>query len=225
MTWRRFFVPFAAVVVTAAFVQAQPQNSEHPQNTQPTFKKHQIGESVQAFFSIARIAEKNGMLSTDYCRLYLNDPKVKKAIEKAKKKGKDDPSALVAVMTVEGCHNIRAALAGQDVEVDLRFAAEFGSGSAQFVAGRLASVSFVVKAPLNDVVEDMTAKLNAKPQQDVETSQNAIGAIVKLRRANWTLPNTLVKVSESQSLDGSNIGTEVSVTDLAIMKQRKNSLN
>jgi hypothetical protein len=89
----------------------------------------------------------------------------------------------------------------------------------------LGSVSFVVKAPFNDVVEDMTTKLNAKPQQDVETSQNAIGAIIKLRKANWTLPNTLVKVSESKSLDGSDIGTEVSVTDLAIIKQRKNSLN
>jgi hypothetical protein len=225
MTWRRFLIPFAAVVVTAAFVQAQPQSSEHPQNTQLTFKEHRIGESAQAFFSIAKMSEKNGMLSTEYCRLYLNDPRAKKAIEKAKKKGGDDPSALVAVMTVEGCHNIQAALAGQDVEVDARFAAEFGSGSAQFIAGRLASISFVVKAPFNDVVEDMTAKLNAKAQQDIETSQNAIGAIVKLRKANWTLPNTLVKVSESQSLDGSNIGTEVSVTDLAIMKHRANSLN
>ena len=225
MTWRRVLIPFAAVVVAAAFVQAQPQSSELPQNTQPTFKEHRIGESAQAFFSIAKMSEKSGMLSTDYCRLYLNDPKVKKAIEKAKKKGGDDPSALVAVMTVEGCHNIQAALAGQDVEVDVRFAAEFGSGSVQFIAGRLASVSFVVKAPFNDVVEDMTAKLNAKPQQDVETSQNAIGAIIKLRKANWTLPNTLVKVSESKSLDGSDIGTEVSVTDLAIIKQRKNSLN
>jgi hypothetical protein len=225
MTWRRVLIPFAAVVVAAAFVQAQPQSSELPQNTQPTFKEHRIGESAQAFFSIAKMSEKSGMLSTDYCRLYLNDPKVKKAIEKAKKKGGDDPSALVAVMTVEGCHNIQAALAGQDVEVDVRFAAEFGSGSVQFIAGRLASVSFVVKAPFNDVVEDMTTKLNAKPQQDVETSQNAIGAIIKLRKANWTLPNTLVKVSESKSLDGSDIGTEVSVTDLAIIKQRKNSLN
>ena len=67
-------------------------------------------------------------------------------------------------MIVEGCNNIQAALAGQDVEVDARFAAEFGSGSVQFVAGHLASVSFVVKAPFNDVVEDMTAKLNANPQ-------------------------------------------------------------
>ena len=225
MTLRRFLTLFAVVVVTAAFVQAQLQNSEHTQNTQPTFKEHRIGESAQEFFSIAKMAEKNGMLSTEYCRLYLDDPKVQKAIEKAKKKGADDPSLLVTTMNVEGCNNIRAALAGQDVEIGVRFAAEFGSGSAQLIAGRLASVSFVVKAPFNDVVEDMTAKLNAKPSLSVDTLQNAVGAIVKQRRAIWIHPNTLVTVSELQSLDGGNIGTEVSVSDPAIMKRRTNSLN
>jgi hypothetical protein len=169
---------------------------------------------------------KNGMLSTDYCRTYLNDPKVKKAIEKSiKKKGEDDTSSLVATINVEGCYNVQVALAGQDAEVEMRFAAEFGSGSAKFVAGRLASVSFVVKAPFNDVVEDMTAKVNAKPQLGVDTLQNAVGAIVKQRRATWILPNTLVSVSESQSLEGGNIGTEVSVYDPVMMKHRTNSLN
>ena len=115
------------------------------------------------------------MLSTDYCRSYLNDPKVKKAIEKAKKKGGDDPSLLVATMDVEGCNNIQAALAGEDIEVEMRFATEFGSGSAQFVAGHLASVSFVVKAPFNYVVEDMIAKLNAEAQLGVDTFQNRSG--------------------------------------------------
>jgi hypothetical protein len=169
--------------------------------------------------------EKNGMLSADYCSTYLHDPKVKKAIEKAKKNGGDDPSSLGATMNVEGCNNIRAALAGQDVEVEVRFASEFGSGSTQFVAGRLASVRFVVKAPFNDVVEDMIAKLNANPQLGVETLQNGVGAIVNQRWATWTLPNFLVKVSESQSLEGDNIGTAVSVSDPTITKHRTNSLN
>jgi hypothetical protein len=213
------------VVGTAAFLQAEQPTSEPTRNTQPTFKEHRIGESAQEFFSIARVAGKNGMLSTDYCRSYFNDPKVKKAIEKARKKGRDDPSSLVSTMIAEGCNSIRAALAGQDVEVNVLFAAEFGSGSVQFVAGRLASVSFVVKAPFNEVVEDMNAKLNAKPQLDVHTFQNTVAAMVKQRRAMWTLPNTLVKLSELQSLEGDNIGTEVSVSDPEIMKHRTNSLN
>ena len=225
MTLSRFLTLFVAVVGTAAFLQAQQLISEPTRNNQPTFKQHRIGESAQEFFSIAKMAEKNGMLSADYCRSYLNDPKVKKAIEKAKKKGGDDPSLLVATMNVEGCNNIGAALAGQDVEIEVRFAAEFGSGRAQFVAGHLASVKFVVKAPFNDVVEDMIAKLNADPQLGVETLQNGIGAIVNLHRAMWTLPNFLVKVSELQSLEGDNIGTEVSVSDPAMMKHRANSLN
>jgi hypothetical protein len=225
MTLSRFLTLFVAVVGTAAFLQAQQPNSEPTRNTQPTFKQHRIGESAQEFFSIAKMAEKNGMLSTDYCRSYLNDPKVKKAIEKAKKKGGDDPSSLVVVMNVEGCNNIRAALAGQDVEVEVRFAAELGSGRAQFVAGRLASLRFVVKAPFNDVVEDMTAKLNANPQLGEETLQNAVGAIVKQRRAMWALPNLFVKVSGLQSLEGDDIGTEVSVSDPVMMKHRTNSLN
>lgn len=222
MTLSRFLTLFAAVIGTAAFLQAEQPST---QNIQPTFKEHRIGESAQEFFSIAKMAEKNGMLSTAYCRSYLNDPKVKKAIEKAKKKGADDPSLLVATMDVEGCNNIQAALAGQDIEVEVRFATEFGSGSAQFVAGHLASVSFVVKAPFNEVVEDMSAKLNAKPQLDVHTFQNTVAAMVKQRRAMWTLPNTLVKLSELQSLEGDNIGTEVSVSDPEIMKHRTNSLN
>jgi hypothetical protein len=225
MTLRRFLTIFLAVVGTAAILQAQQQASEPTRNAQPTFKEHRIGESAQEFFSIARVAEKNGMLSTDYCTSYLNDPKAKKAIEKARKKSADDPSSLVATMIVEGCSNIQAALAGQDVEVDVRFAAEFGDGRVRFVAGHLASVRFVAKASFNDVVEDMTAKLNGNPQRDVETLQNAVGAIVKQRRAMWTLPNFLVKVSALQSLGGDDIGTEVSVSDPVMTKHRTNSLN
>ncbi len=225
MTLSRFLTLFAVVIGIAAFLQAEQPISERTQNTQPTFKEHRIGESAQEFFSIARVAEKNGMLSTDYCRAYLNDPKVKRGIEKAKKRGADDPSSLVATVITDGCNNIQAALAGQDVEVDVRFAAEFGSGRVRFVAGRLASARFVVKAPFNDVVEDMTAKLNANPLLDAETLQNGIGAIVKQRRAMWTLPNFLVKVSELQSLGGDDIGTEVSVSDPAMTKHRTNSLN
>jgi len=225
MTLSRILTLFAVVVGTAAFLQAEQPNSEHTQNTQPTFKEHRIGESAQEFFSIAKVAEKNGMLSTDYCRSYFNDPKVKKTIEKAKKKSGDDPSSLVATIIEEGCNNIRAALAGQDVEVDVRFAAEFGSGRVRFVAGHLASVRFVANAPFNDVVEDMTAKLNANPQLVVDTLQNGVGAIVNQRRAMWTLPNFLVKVSELQSLEGDSIGTEVLLSDPAMIKHRTNSLN
>lgn len=224
MTLKRFLIISLAVVGTAASLQAQPTN-EPTRNTQPTFKEHRIGESAKEFFSIARVAEKNGMLSTDYCRSFLNDPKAKKAIEKAKNKGGNDPTSLVVAMVVEGCGNIQAALAGQDVEVDAQFAAEFGSGQVRFVDGHLASVKFVVKASFSDVVEDMTAKLNANPQQDIETFQNRVGAIVKQRRAMWTLPSVFVKVSELQSLEGDNIGTEVSVADPAIAKHRTNSLN
>jgi hypothetical protein len=224
MTLSRFLTLLAAVVGTAVFLQAQQPNSERPQKTQPTFKEHRIGESAQEFFSIAKMAGKNGMLSTDYCRSYLDDPKVKKAIEKAKKKGLDSPSLLMATMDVGGCNSIRAALAGRNADVDLRFAAEFDSGTAQFVAGHLALVSFVVNAPFDDVVEDMTAKLNAKPHREIATLQNAVGAIVKQPRAVWTLPNLLATLSELRSLADDNIGTEVSVSDPAMMV-RTNSLN
>lgn len=225
MTLSRFLTLLAAVVGTAAFLQAQQPKDGYTQQTQPTFKEHRIGESAQQFFSIAKMAEKNGMLSTDYCRSYLNDPKVKKAIEKAKKKGGDDPSSLVATLDVAGCNNIQAALAGQNVEVEVRFAAEFGSGRAQFVAGHLASVRFVVTASFKDVVEDVTAKLNVNPQLSVDKVQNAVGAILQPHRATWTLPNILVNVSEVHSLEGDIIGTEVSVYDPAMMKHRTNSLD
>jgi hypothetical protein len=86
-------------------------------------------------------------------------------------------------------------------------------------------VKFVVKAPFNNVVEDMTAKLSANPQLDTETLQNGVGAIVKQRRAIWTLPSFLVKISSLQSLEGDDIGTEVSVSDPAMMKHRTNSLD
>jgi len=229
MTSSRILTLFAVVVATAAFLQAEQPTSEPTRNAQPTFKEHRIGETAQEFFAIAKVVAKNGMLSTEYCRVYSNDSKVKKAIDKVSKKSADmddpSPSSSLAAMTAEGCKNIQAALAGQDVVVDVLFAAEFGSGSVQFVAGRLASERFVVKAPFNEVVEDMNAKLNAKPQLDVRTVQNSVAAMVKHRSAMWTLPNTLVKVSELQSLEGDNIGTEVSVSDPEIMKHRTSSLN
>jgi hypothetical protein len=225
MKWSCPLTLFAAILVTATFLHAQQPNTEHGSTIQPTFKEHRIGESAQEFFAIAKMADKDGMRSTDYCRSYLNDPKVNKAIERSKKKGLNDPSVVAATMDVEGCNRIQTALAGQDVEISARFAVEFGSGSAQFIAGHLASVSFVVKAPFRDVVEDMTAKLNAKPQLGIDTFQNTVGAIVKQQRAVWTLPNTLVKVSELQSLEGDNLGTEVSLFDPALMKHRTNSLN
>lgn len=225
MTMSRFLTLFVALVGTASFLQAQQPNSEPARSIQPTFKQHRIGESAQEFFSIAKVAEKSGMLSTDFCRSYLIDPKVKKAIEKAKKKGGSDSASLVVIMTVEGCNTIQTALAGQDVEVESRFAAEFGSGQVRFIAGHLAAVRFVVKAPFKDVVEDMTAKLNANPELGVETFQNSVAAIVKQQTATWTLPDILVKLSELQSLESDKIGTEVSVSDPAIMKHRTNSLN
>lgn len=231
MTLSRFLTLFAAIIGTAAFLQAEQPKVDNTQNMQPMFKEHRIGESAQEFFSIAKMAEKNGMLSTDYCSSYLNDPKVKKAIEKAKKKNAagssfwGGSSVSAATMDVEGCNSIQAALAGQDVEVEARYATEFGSGITRFVAGHLASVIFVAKAPFNDVVEDMIAKLNVKPQRDVHTYQNSVGAIVDQRRAMWTLPSTRVKVSELQSVDGESIGTEVSVSDPVMMKHRANSLN
>ena len=224
MTLRGFFIVSAAVLGSVAFLQAQQPNSEY-QKTQPTFKEHRVGESAKEFFSIAKMAEKGGTLSTDYCRSYLEDPKVMKAIEKTKRKGWADQSLLIATMDVEGCNKIRAALAGKDTEIDLRFASEFGTGVAQFVTGHLGSVNFVVKVPFNDVVEDMTSKMKSAPQLSVETLQNEVGAIVKQRRAAWKLPNTVVKVIELHSLDGSSIETGVSVSDLELMKRRPNSLN
>jgi hypothetical protein len=77
MALSRVLTLFAVVVGAAAFLQAEQPTGEPTRNSQPTFKEHRIGESAQEFFSIARVAEKNGMLSTDYCRSYLNDPKVK----------------------------------------------------------------------------------------------------------------------------------------------------
>ncbi len=228
MSLRRSLTLFAMVVGTAAFLQAEQPIGEHTQNIQPTFKEHRIGETAQAFFSIAKMAEKNGMLSSDYCRSYLDDPKVKRAIEKAKKNGGDAPAHDLSrdpLLNVEGCNHIRAALAGEDAEVEARFATEFGTGSVQFIAGHLASVSFVVKAPFSDVVEDMTAKLNASPQLGVDTIQNGVGSIINQRRAMWTLPNFLAKVSEVHSLDGDSTGAEVSLSDPALMKHRTNSLN
>jgi len=225
MILRRLLTICAAVIVTTAFVQGQPQNSEHAQNTQPTFKAHRLGESAQEFFSIAKMEGNEGMLSTEYCRQYFNDPRVKKAIEKAKRRSGEGQPLPAALMNLEGCNRIQAALAGGNVDIELRFAAEFDSGSARFVAGRLASLDFIVNPLFNDVVEDMTAKLEAKPQIGVETIQNSVGAIVKRRNASWTLPNTVVRVTELHSLEGGDIGTTVSVSDPEILKHRANSLN
>lgn len=224
MPFRRVLVAFAVAVGTVTGVAAQ-QNTEIPQKAQPTFKEHRLGESAQEFFSIAKFAGKSGMLSTDFCRSFLDQPRVKKAMERAARKGwGDDPSSLMIETGVTGCHTIQAALAGKDVELDARFASEFGEGSVHFVAGRLASVRFVVDVPFNDVVEDMSAKLNANPKLEVASIQNGVARIQKQHRAIWALPNILARIAELQSLGGDDIGTEVSVSAPAI-EHRTNSLN
>lgn len=225
MTLRRVLILFAAMAGITTFLQGQQPGGE-AQKSQPTFKQHRIGESAQEFFSIAKIADKNGILSADYCRSFLEQPKVKKAIEKAHKKGWDDTPSLFEVgVDVEGCNQIQAALAGKEVELDARFASELGSGSVRFVAGQLASMRFVVKAPFDDVVEDMASKLRSKPRLEIATVQNGIAAIQKQRRAVWTFPNLLARIAELQSLRGDDIGTEVLVSSSAIIERRANSLN
>ncbi|PSH05592.1 MAG: hypothetical protein CXZ00_00115 [Acidobacteria bacterium] len=225
MTLNRFLSFVAAVLGAATLLQAQQPNIELDQKAQPTFKEHRLGESAQEFFSIAKMADKESMLSADYCRSFLVTPKVKKAIEKAKTKDKDNQPSSALWTDVKGCSTVLAALAGQTIEVDSRFAAEFDSGSMQFIAGHLASVRFTVQAPFVGVVQDMNAKLNARPQLDIVTLQNAIAAIQKQHRAIWTLPSIFAKVSEVQSLAGDDIGTEVFVSSPALLESRRNSLN
>jgi hypothetical protein len=157
--------------------------------------------------------------------LYFEDPRVKKALEKAKRRSGDSQTLPAALANLDGCNKVREALAGQNVEIELRFAAEFGSGSAKFISGRLASLNFVVNPLFNDVVEDMTAKLNANPQIGVERIQNSVGAIIKRRYATWVLASISVRVFELHSLEGGDIGTEVSVFDPEMLKHRANSLN
>jgi hypothetical protein len=225
MTLRRVLT-LLALVGTATVLQAQQPGSAPAQSAQPTFKEHKLGESAQEFFAVAKMGDKNGMLSSDYCRAFLDQPKVKKALEKADRKGWDDSASPMAIkIDVEGCDTIAAAIAGKDVVIPSRFASELGEGSARFVAGHLASVRFVVKAPFNDVVEDMTAKLNAKPQLEVATLQNAVAGIQKQRRAIWTLANVRARIAELESLEGVYIGTEVSVSSPEVSEHRTNSLN
>lgn len=192
----------------------------------PSIKGHRIGESAQDFFAVAQMGESRGK-ALDYCRTYLADPKVVRAYEKAQK-DITNLDALQKSSDVNGCREVLAALEGKSVNVGARYATEIGKGSVTFENGKLVAMDLMLDAMYNDVLADMTKKLGAAPNEGQDILQNAYGAQLVQRYADW--PNAAgltVRMTELRSFRVSEPVTSVIVADadyvLRKKKERDNS--
>ena len=187
-----------------------------------TFKGHKIGETAEQFFSIARMAEHN-VLSKQYCKDYLANPKALKAYDRAKTHP-SDVHALVLSIDVDGCRGIQSALDGQDLRVDARYAAELGKGWAEFHSARLVTLNFSVKAGVlfDDVVSDVSKELGgAAPATSLVTRQIAAGAIVQEHRAVWNVNSLRVQADEVKDYEFDETAVAVTVSDREYLKQKQ----
>jgi hypothetical protein len=192
-----------------------------------TFKRHKIGETAQDFFSIATMAQ-NGVLTTQYCKDYLSDPKALKAYDKAQH-NIGDIKAITQSADVEGCRKVEQALDGKEVEVGARYASEIGYkeiGVAQvtFRDSKLVSLVFDLKqgTRLEDVVSDINKELGGvEPTMSTVTKQNGFGATLHERKGTWNANNLNVEASEMRDFRYGDMGVLVIVTDSAYFKTKE----
>ena len=186
------------------------------------FKGHKIGETAEQFFSIATMAEHN-TLTTQYCKDYLANPKVLKAYDRAKAHP-GDARALSQSKDVNGCRDVQSALEGKDVRVDGRYAAELGSGWADFHKARLVTLRLSLRAgtPFEDVVTDISKELGgAEPTKSLVTRQVAVGGILQERKATWNASNLQVEADEMKDFEYGDTGVAVVVADSAYVKEKE----
>jgi len=178
------------------------------------FKGHKIGETAEQFFSVAMMAEHN-MLTTQYCKAYLANPKVLKAYARGKAHPSDD-RALLQSSDVDGCRGVQSALGGKDTKVDARYANELGSGGATFHNSRLVILNFSLKSGtlFEDVVTDISRELGgAEPTKSTITRQSHVGGLLQERRANWSVNNLHVQADEMKDFEYGDMGVAVMAVD------------
>jgi len=186
------------------------------------FKGHRIGETAQQFFSIATTSEHN-TLTTQYCKDYLSNPKVLKAYDRVKAHF-GDARALSQSKDVNGCRDVQSALDGKDIRVEARYAAELGSGWADFHNARLVILRLTLKAgtPFEDVVTDISKELGgAEPTKSLVTRQVDVGGILQERKASWNVNNLQVEADEMKDFEYGDMGVAVVVADSEYLKEKE----
>ena len=135
------------------------------------FGGHTLGESVDVFFSTARVSDSK-QLTKDYCKSLLDDAKTKEQVqqyEEVQRNGgvfgltkKEDFSFL----DVGNCKQVIVALEGKQADVGTRLAFEIGAGSALFASGRLSAVNLTMKSTYAEVVADMEKRFGSPGRND-----------------------------------------------------------
>jgi len=188
--WAKYTREYKPVLLVTARPQLRETfGSELAQQPAPAirFKGHSLGETAEAFYSIARMAESKG-LTKDYCKALLNNSKVDQAQRKVKRN-----------VPVDGCQRVMTALRGEDVKVGNRFAWELGPGEVMFHSGKLVRLQVDVASSYGDVVADMTKKLGAPAEHGYVTYQDVVGAIFQRGKAQWKSDSIAVVVEEYES--------------------------
>ena len=151
------------------------------------FYGHTLGESVQTFFSTAKMVD-SSTLTRDYCRKLLDDADAMKRYE-ASRVGPNKRDFLLS--DIPGCKDVIAALHGKGVPVGARFASELGKGGVVFADGKLVRFELSVEKPFADVVIDVGKRLGSAGRERDTLIQG-----VKTKSMIWTINGILGYVFE-----------------------------
>ena len=134
-----------------------------------TFHGHALGETAEAFFSSATMAESKAG-TKEYCASLLNDSQ-KTDKYKSFKHSLGNQSVTVlnkqdfVVFDVDGCKHVEAALAGENTNVGARFASELGKGGALFASGKLVGFNLISSASYSEEIASMEKRFGFQGQK------------------------------------------------------------
>ena len=119
------------------------------------FKGHTLGESAEAFFSMAT-TQGSKVITKGYCKSLLDDSDAMKRNE-ATRNSPNQKDFLLS--DVGGCQQVMAALRGERAQVGARLASELGKGRVSFASGKLMAFQLFTDSPYDDAIADMTKRL------------------------------------------------------------------
>jgi hypothetical protein len=135
------------------------------------FGGHKLGERANVFFKIAKTSESQ-QLSRDYCKTLLEDDKTREKVQQAETSAQNGGVFVLtqgdfsALLDVDNCRQVMAALDGKQANVGARLASELGKGSALFASGRVRAFNLILDTSYTETVSDMARRFGSPGQQN-----------------------------------------------------------
>jgi len=140
------------------------------------FGGHALGETAEAFFSIARMKDSTSM-TKDYCKSLLGNPQTNEKVEAAGKSMSQQGVFVLnkqdfSLLDVSNCKKVMAALESENAGVGARFASELGKGVAYFASGKLVALNFFTDSPYSEAVAEMGKRFGVQGQRQATSRES-----------------------------------------------------